>query len=195
MLDQLMSQGKRLVIESEREQWAKIETLFTKAKRSGEDATRKGRPDLAQEFVAYFAIDVIDARLSIIEAAGTVTRNFHVTFQVGSIRGTDKKTLPPSMGADYAKRVIGTIHTHYLFDPLINTTSTASGITTSSLQRVMRHGVSDTDAATAASERLVVYAVDSKYLHRALPDGTRQDKLPRRGDVLRAALMAFGGEH
>lgn len=194
MLDELTSRGKQLAIETEAEQWKKVEDLFARAKGSGEDATRKGRPELAQEFVAYFVLDVIDARLSMVEATGAVTRDFHATFPLGSIRGTYKKTLPPSMGGDNAKRVIGTIHTHYLFDPLVNVTSTATGTRTLGVQRIMRHGVSDVDVASAKVERVLVYAVDSKYLHRALPDGTKQDKLPRRGNILRAALKTFGGE-
>ena len=41
------------------------------------------------------------------------------------------------------------------------------------------------------AERALLSAL---YLHRANPDGTKNDKLPRSGDVLREALRVFGGE-
>ena len=55
-------------------------------------------------------------------------------------------------------------------------------------------GVSDVDVESARTERFVVYAIDSHYLHRANPNGSTNDKLERKGNVLREALRIFGGE-
>jgi hypothetical protein len=54
--------------------------------------------------------------------------------------------------------------------------------------------VSDVDVESARHDHLVVYAIDSKWLHRANPNGRKNDKLPRSGNVLREALRIFGGE-
>ena len=47
---------------------------------------------------------------------------------------------------------------------------------------------------SAQDLQIVVYALDTEHLHRANPDGSRNDKLKRSGDVLREALRIFGRE-
>jgi len=58
----------------------------------------------------------------------------------------------------------------------------------------MHIGVSDIDIAAAKQGPMVVYALDSKYLHRANPNGSKNDTLRRDLDVLVDALEIFGGK-
>ncbi|MEZ4402581.1 MAG: hypothetical protein R3B06_21335 [Kofleriaceae bacterium] len=197
MVHDLVAASKRLSIQTEESQWKDINILFEKAQASARSHATK--PQDAQEQVAYFVLDVIDASLKLVEARDAQTSNFHATYSLGEVRGDKrKKTLPADMGGDPARRVIGTIHTHYLLDPLINTSSTALGYSSKSRIRLLRAGVSDVDIGSAKMNSLVIYAIDSKYLHRAvprMPDGvSTRNNLPRKGNVLRDALAYFSGE-
>ena len=79
-------------------------------------------------------------------------------------------------------------------DPLIDLNRTSVGTTIRDTHTSLHNGVSDIDTASAQDDHIVVYAIDSKWLHRANPDGTKDDKLPRSGNVLREALRVFGHE-
>ena len=188
MISQLINAGHRLRIQSETDQWVAIKRLFAKAQADAREAAQRQRA--AREFAAYFVLDAINATLSMIEAANVTMQNGHAVIPLGNVRGTDRFVVP---GGDAAARVIGDIHTHYLLDPLIDLNRSSVGTTIRSSQTSLHSGVSPVDVASARN-RLVVYAVDSNYLHRAIPDGTKNDKLPRSGDVLREALRVFGGE-
>jgi hypothetical protein len=189
MISQLINAGHRLRIQSETDQWAVINRLFAKAQADAREAAQRQRA--AREFVAYFVLDATNATLSMVDAANVTMQNGHAVIPLGNIRGTDRFVVP---GGDAAARVIGDIHTHYLLDPLIDLNRSSVGTTIRFSQTSLHSGVSDVDVASARDHRLVVYAVDSNYLHRANPDGTKNDKLPRSGDVLREALRIFGGE-
>ena len=59
------------------------------------------------------------------------------------------------------------------------------------------HGVSKIDIESAKTERFPVYAIDSRFLHRANPHGRPNDRLSKvkdKGNILREALRIFGGE-
>ena len=189
MIAQLINAGRRLTIQSEREQWTLINRLFANASADARQAVQRQRA--ARELVAYFVLDVINATLAMVEAINVTMQDGHAIIPLGRIRGTDRRVVP---GGDAAARVIGDIHTHYLFDPLIDLNRGSVGTTIRSSQTSLHSGVSDIDVASARNDNIVVYAVDSKYLHRVDPNGTKNDKLRRSGDVLREALRVFGGE-
>lgn len=190
MISQLIAAGRRLAIQSQADQWSLINRLFAKAKDDARQAAQQQRA--AREFVAYFVLDTINATLGMVEATNITMQNGHAVIPIGRRRDTGQLVLP---GGDAAQRVIGDIHTHFLFDPLINLNRSSLGTTIRSTTTSLHSGVSDVDTDSARDNRMIVYAVDSKYLHRANPDGTKpDDKLPRKGDVLREALRVFGGE-
>lgn len=189
MIDGLAKVGRLVTVQSEQDQWVVINRLFAAAKQAAQKSGQIQKP--AQEFVAYFVLDVIKATLTIVPAANVRMNGHHAVVPIGHINGSNRLALP---GGDAAQRVIGDIHTHYLLDPLINTTSTTLGTTYRSSVTTMGNGVSDVDVESAKTEKMVVYAVDSKWLHRANPDGSKNDKLDRKGNVLREALRIFGGE-
>jgi hypothetical protein len=189
MIAQLIDASKRLTIQSERDQWTLINRLFANASTDAREAVQRQRA--AREFAAYFVLDVIKATLALVEVTNVTMQDGHAIIPLGRVRGTDRRVVP---GGDAAARVIGAIHTHYLFDPLIDLNRSSVGTTIRSSQTSLHSGVSDIDVASARNDHLVGYAVDSKYLHRANPNGTKNDKLSRSGDVLREALRVFGGE-
>jgi hypothetical protein len=189
MIAKLVMAAKPLTIASEATQWQFVERLFDKAKQDARAARPADRQAL--EFVAYFALDTIKATLGMFEATNVRMIGNHAEIPIGRVRGTDRLVVP---GGDAEQRVIGDIHTHYLLDPFIDTNRTGVGTTISSHRQVLHAGVSDVDVGSARTHRMVVYAVDSRHLHRADPDGSKHDKLPRSGDILRQALRVFGGE-
>lgn len=190
MIAQLIGAGRRLTIQSQTDQWALINRLFANAKEDARRAAQAKRP--AREFVAYFVLDRVKATLAMVEAINVTMQNGHAVIPLAHIRGTDQMVMP---GGDAGARVIGDIHTHYLLDPLIDLNRTRVGTTIRSTQTSLHSGVSDAvDVVSARDSHIVVYAVDSKYLHRANPDGTKNDQLSRSGDVLREALRVFGVE-
>jgi hypothetical protein len=189
MIAQLIGQARPLQIQSEAQQWAMINRLYAAAQADARDAARAGRP--AREFVAYFVLDALRGTLSMVEANGVTMRNGHAEVPLGVVRGTNRVVVP---GGDAAARVIGDIHTHYLLDPLIDVNSSSVGTTYRASRNSLRSGVSDVDIESARTQQIIVYAVDSRNLHRANPDGTKNDRLPRSGNVLREALRIFGGE-
>ena len=80
------------------------------------------------------------------------------------------------MPTDGSQIVIGTIHTHW----------DDQGREAPELSR-------DVDLPSARSKKFVVYAIDRSYLHRADPDGTPHNKLPRAiSDILSPALRVYG---
>ncbi len=189
MIAQLIGAGRRLTIQSETDQWTLINRLFANAKADAREAAQRQRE--AREFVAYFVLDVINATLAMVEATNVTMQGGHAVIALGQVPGTDRRVVP---GGDAGARVIGDIHTHYLFDPLIDLYRGNVGTTIRSSQTSLHSGVSDVDVGSARDDHIVVYAVDSRYLHRANPNGTKNDKLSRSGDVLREALRVFGGE-
>jgi subtilisin family serine protease len=192
MIAQLIGAGHRLTIQSETDQWRLIKALFAKAEADARNAAQERRA--AREFVAYMLLDIIKATLVLVEAANVTMENRHAKIPLGVFheRPDEPRRFVP--GGDYGTRVIGNIHTHYLLDPLIDLNSTSITTTTRSIQTSLHSGVSDVDVDSARGDHIVVYAVDSNYLHRANPNGTKNDKLARSGDVLREALRVFGGE-
>jgi hypothetical protein len=189
MIAQLIGGGRRLTIQGEKDQWTLVNRLFDNAKVDARAAAQRNQA--AREFAAFFVLDVINATLAMVEVPNVRMENGHVVIPLGRIRGTNRLVVP---GGDAAARVIGTIHTHYLFDAYIDLNRSSVGTTIRSSRTSLHSGVSDTDVRSARDDRLVVYAVDSRHLHRANPDGTKDDELPRAGDVLREALRVFGGE-
>jgi hypothetical protein len=191
MIEELIGIAMPLTIQSTNDQWAMIKSLFAKAK---DDARKSAKPgQTAREFVAYFVLDTINATLLMKEANNVTMQNGHADIPLAKVtKFPERRVLP---GSDAEQRVIGNIHTHYLLDPLIDLNRGHSGTTIRYAQYSPHSGVSDDfDVASARKDHIVVYAVDSEYLHRANPDGTKNDKLPCSGDVLREALRVFGSE-
>jgi hypothetical protein len=187
MIDRLIAAGRRLTVQSEKDQWALINGLFSDAKRAAEIAG-PNRP--AQEFVGFMVLDTVKATLTLVRAAHVKMIGNHAEIPLGLIKGRPGRFLP---GGDAAQHVIGDIHTHVLLDRFIDLRSTQLG--TRQGGSSMHNGVSDIDIASAKQDQIVVYAIDSRWLHRANPRGKeKDDELPRSGNVLRTALRIFGGE-
>ncbi|HEX8096962.1 MAG TPA: hypothetical protein VF507_02955, partial [Pyrinomonadaceae bacterium] len=102
----------------------------------------------------------------------------------------------PKPGRDSFRQVIGTIHTHFLeMAPSVAQTTT-TGTTQrpdGTTERRIVHAVSTLDINSAKDNQIVVYALEAKNAHRALPDGTFQNNRPRWPDMLMDALNAFSG--
>ena len=184
MISELIAAARPVTVQRERDQWVEIKRIYAAAEQAAKNA---GPRKPAQEFVDFFVLDNVKATLALVPApAGTVRmQGFHAHFALGRVRSTGVPVLRAG------EIVIGDIHTHALLDPFINTTSTATGTT---IAPTLHSGVSDVDIDSAKNHRFVVYAVDSRHLHRANPDGTKKDRLPRSGNVLREALRIFSGE-
>lgn len=189
MISQLIAAGRPLSIQREQDQWLLIRRLLDDAVQDARNAASSQKP--AREFVAFFVLDTVRATLTMVRAANVTMRDNHAVIAVGRVHGTHRVVLP---GGDAAERVIGDVHTHVLLDPLIDLTTTNVGTRIRGTTRSLHNGVSDVDVQSARNDLLVVYAVDSKWLHRANPNGTKNDKLPKSGNVLREALRIFGGE-
>jgi len=56
----------------------------------------------------------------------------------------------------------------------------------------IRPAVSDKDQNSARTEKIVVYAVDENYVHKAMPDGQARNKLARSLDITIDALESYG---
>src|SRR5262245_31106878 len=182
MISQLIGAARAVTIQSEHDQWIEINRIYGLAEQAAKNA---GPRQPVQEFVDFFVLDNVQATLTLVPAQGVTMQGFHAHFKLGR----DRRTGVPALQA--GRLVVGDIHTHALLDPFINTTSTATGMT---IAPTLHSGVSDVDTDSAKDHRFVVYAVDSRYLHRANPEGTKNDKLPRSGNVLREALRIFGRE-
>jgi hypothetical protein len=188
MIDELIKEGRRLAIQSEADQWKLISKLLDLATKAAQAA---GRNRVGQEFVAFFVLDIPKATLRLVQATNVTMvgdhadiKFFHATFSDGL-----KVAI---LNRDDGERVIGDIHTHALLDPDI--TSTAIGMRTGAR---LIHGVSEIDVASAKAERFPVYAIDSRFVHRANPTSRQNDSLSKvkdKGNILRDALRIFGGE-
>lgn len=201
MIDLLIDVARPLSIEPLQAQQAMIRSLYAKAKKDAQSAARAGaRGVSAREFVAFFLLDTIQARLSMVEATNVTMHGNHAVITFGVLSARDQQRMPAPdrrllPGGDEQQRVIGDVHTHVLVDPLIDVTSTRQGTTDRATVRTVHSGVSDdVDVPSARDNRIVVYAVDSKWLHRANPDGSKNDELDPSRNVLREALRIFGGE-
>jgi hypothetical protein len=188
MVSQLIGAGTRLSIQSEKDQWTLISHLLDLATKAAQAA---GRNRIAQEYVAYFVLDVSKATLRLVQATNVKMVDDHAVIPVVRFTFPPRKRFPALTATNPDERLIGDIHTHALLDP--DLTSTSTGMRTG--MRLI-HGVSDIDVAAAKEDLFVVYAIDSRFLHRANPDGSRNDRLSKvkdKGNVLREALRVFGG--
>jgi hypothetical protein len=186
MISQLIAAGRPVAVQTERDQWVLIKQLLAKAVKAAQST---GRLQAAPEFVAMFVLDVSStATLSLSVVPNIKMNGNHAIIPLGTIRGTNKRVLA---GGNANQRVIGDIHTHALLDPFINTTSTSVG---TRIGPTLHSGVSDIDVDSARNDGIVVYAIDSRKLHRVDPDGSKHDGMDQTGNLLRAALKIFGGE-
>jgi hypothetical protein len=193
MIEMLIDAARPLVIEPLAQQERMIDRLFGLAKQDALNAASRGvRGVSAQEFVAFLLLDNVTARLTMVQAANVTMDGNHARIALDVRRGntTTFRVVP---GDPNGPIVIGDIHTHMLVDPLIDRSSTRTG-TTDGPRRTVHSGVSPVDVTSARSDQIVVYAVDSKRLHRVSPDGTITDGIVRPHNVLREALRIFGGE-
>jgi hypothetical protein len=187
MISRLKAGGRALAVQSEAEQWKLFLQMLDKAELAAQGAS-PSQP--AKECVAYLVLDNVRATLRAIEATNVTMSNDHVAsiplFHSTTSSGVRFAFRP---GGDRGDRVIGDLHTHALLDP-----DARSNAAVTRVGRRVIAGVSDVDGDSASTERFVVYAIDSHYLHRANPDGSTNNKLERKGNVLREALRIFGGE-
>jgi len=189
MITRLILAGRPLTIQSEAEQWKVICGMLDQAKQAAQNV---GRLTAAPEFVAYFVLDNAGASptLQLIAATNVKMSGSHASIPLAHSTTSSGVRFAVLPGGDSGQRVIGDIHTHALLDPAL--TSTAAGMRTGPR---MIAGVSDVDIESARTERFVVYAIDSRKLHRANPDGSTNDNLEHnKSNVLRDALRIFGGE-
>jgi hypothetical protein len=139
------------------------------------------------EQVLFLLLDLRAARLSMVRAQGVTATSREANIPLGRVPGTSIRTLPPPAGST-SLQVIGNVHTHYLSAPSVR------AVPGGTVRTTMGYGVSAVDVTSAKTDGIVVYALDDRYLHRANPDGTRDDKLGRDFDVLLDALEVFSGK-
>ena len=188
MVSQLIGASSRLRIQSEKDQWKLISQLLDKATQAAQAA---GRNQIAQEYVAYFVLDVSKSTLRLVQATNVRMVGNHADIPMVRFTFPPRKPFPALTATNPDERVIGDIHTHALLDPDVHSTST--GMRTG--WRLI-HGVSETDVDAAKKDSFAVYAIDSRFLHRANPDGSSNDRLSKvndKGNILREALRIFGG--
>lgn len=185
MVSQLIGAGSRLRVQSEKDQWTLINQLLDKATQAAQAA---GRNQIAQEFVAFFVLDVSKATLRLVQATNVKMVGNHASIPIVRFTFKGRPRFAALTATNPDERVIGDIHTHALLDPDLN--STSMGMRTG--MRLI-HAVSDIDIDAAKQDHFPVYAIDSRYLHRADPDGSEHNLLKKKGNLLREALRIFGG--
>jgi hypothetical protein len=183
------------------ERLALYEAMVRKLIAAAATVTIAPRPDQRQALTALYAdakaqnleqvlfllLDLRAARMSMVRARGVTATSREANIPLGRVPGTNIRTLPPPAGSA-SLQVIGNVHTHYLSAPSVRTVPGGTVRTT------MGYGVSAIDVTSARTDGIVVYALDDRYLHRANPDGTKDDKLGRDFDVLLDALEVFSGK-
>ena len=188
MVSQLIAASSRVTVQSEKDQWKLTLQLLDLATKAAQAA---GRNQIAQEFVAFFVLDVSKATLRLVRATNVTMVGQHADIPIVHFTFQGRPRFAALTTANPDERVIGNIHTHALLDPDI--TSTSTGMRTGAR---LIHGVSDIDVDSAKAEHFPVYAIDSRFLHRANPDRDKEDRLSKlqdRGNILRDALRIFGG--
>ena len=193
MISQLTAAGRPVSIQREQDQADMIRRLFDSALQDARNAANSGKPAL--EFAAYFVLDTVRATLTMVKAANVIMRGNHAEIPPGTVVPKDRLVSARTAGCclvgDAEQRVIGIVHTHVLLDPLIDLKTTTVGTKIRNTTTSLHSGVSDVDVKSARNDRLVVYAVDSKWLHRADPDGAKNDELARSRNVRNVLREAF----
>jgi hypothetical protein len=131
------------------------------------------------EMGAYITLQYSTGILRYNLARPANSSNVHFTFSVTRFRDV---ALVPS---DYTRQVIGTVHTHYA-------DVAAMDAKTPGVHHSIAPQVSDLDRMSAKDNQFFVYAIDRQYVHKAFPDGTVQNKLPRDLDILIDAIDSYG---
>jgi hypothetical protein len=131
------------------------------------------------EMGAYITLQYSTGRLRYILARPVDSSDVDFTFSVARFRDV---ILVPS---DHTRQVIGTVHTHYA-------DVAAMDAKTPGVRHSIAPQVSDKDRMSAKDNQFFVYAIDQQYVHKAFPDGTVQNKLPRDLDILIDAIDSYG---
>jgi hypothetical protein len=134
------------------------------------------------------------AGLYFVRAQPVASQRDEFIFSLGT-QTSGTKTITYVSPKDH-RQVIGTLHTHYLKStPAVDMTSTAQGFKRSSqsVERI-RHEVSALDVQSAKAHEIVVYAIEAKELHKAMPGGKALNRLKYDFNVLVDALGSFAGK-
>ena len=102
---------------------------------------------------------------------------WNFTYQV--VNGKRITYLPntgPNKGSQ-KQQVIGTVHTHYIEG------------------KRLAPRVSTLDICSANKQEIVVYAIESKQTHKAMPNCTVHNKIKKKFNLLVDALESFAGKH
>jgi hypothetical protein len=177
MVESLAKHSRLVTVQRLNPQKKFLKNLFEKAKKAN------------KEHAAYILLDYPNATLTFRIAKVVNQTPTDVDISLGTV--SKMRTLPPPDG-DVAVQVIGTVHTHYFRDPLINTSSTRQGKTIRSNVKRIHYGVSKLDMNSAKDHGIVVHAFDSRYIHKALPSGRKLNKQSKDQNVLVHALWLFG---
>ena len=130
---------------------------------------------------AYIALQYSTAKLVYIVA--NPVSSSEVDFVFSLQRYQDMRFVP----GDMTMQIIATVHTHYA-----NVAAMARTVGGGQVRYSIRPAVSDKDQNSARTEKIVVYAVDENYVHKAMPDGQARNKLARSLDITIDALESYG---
>ncbi|MET0179046.1 MAG: hypothetical protein ABW194_01015 [Novosphingobium sp.] len=127
---------------------------------------------------AYITFRGSTGDLGYLVAQPTSSSATDFVFPIGT---SDTRVVVPS---NPTLQVIGTVHTHYADVAAMNRV-------TPGVRHSIAPQVSDLDRNSAKTNGIVVYAVDAANVHKALPNGQPQNKLPRNLDILKDAFDTF----
>ncbi len=130
---------------------------------------------------AYIALQFSTAKLLFVQATPVASSDIDITLPVVPLK--DLRFVP----GDMTMQIVGTVHTHYA-----NVTAMDKAVPGGRMHYSIRPGVSDKDRKSAKNEKFVVYAVDAKNVHKALPNGQARNNLARSLDIIIDALESFG---
>jgi hypothetical protein len=128
---------------------------------------------------AYVALQYSTGKLEYLPAQPVNASEKHFTFSVarhGNIR------LVPN---NSTWQIIATVHTHYADVAAMDRENPG-------VRHSIKPEVSPDDRNSATTEKIIVYAVDAKYVHKALPGSPAQNNLARNLDILTDALETYG---
>ncbi len=159
----------------------------------------KTAKDTEKEQGVYIVVEVLNqenkARLYFLRALPITSARDEFTFALGKTEMNGKKIM--SVPGARNKQVIGTVHTHYLKTaPRVEQTTTISHTMRfkDQVSQRIEHAVSDLDINSAKENQYIVYAIEDKQLHKALPTGKAINGLKRTFNVLTDALESFAGK-
>ena len=187
--EQSRQQSLVLQVDDDATQKKQLKALFDDAKKTEKE----------QGF--YIVVEVNNkerkARLYFLRANPVASSRDEFEFAFGKYRNEPPDKKIRFVPGDSSKQVIGTLHTHYIKStPSVKQTTTTGTTWRSGGERVERivHAVSDKDINAAKNDQIIVYAIEAKQIHKAMPNGKAINGMKRTFNVLTDALESFAGK-